>query len=407
MSFLESIWFKLIVIFVPLVIILGAGVFFVVTETMRREEALAFQEQLRIQDLEWEKQHRTSMVRIYQNLKLDHFLAAFRNFETLEAPSSSKADAHSEYYEALERTAKGLLKDEFLDEAEEAFRELQFVPEYEDEARSQIARIASLRRYESAKSFLQRGIELVEQERYRDAKGELQKAQLELDSVKLYGQDDTSEEEKKLRHYSGIAKHQVYLADARIYLDKAKRQLVQGNYDLVLNDMQYAAGNTGKAAFYNPSSPEVAEIREELLELQAELEYLVPNGIQIYNRWSENQIYTETEFFHLDGYSFEPSVEKENFLNLAMKYRMLVGEDDFYVVRYQVFLFDGRNFFNGHFLRNKDETGPKNIKEIVYVQEVPKDYRGVAVKRIDLRVYDSQNVLVSRAMRAFRAPNSN
>lgn len=401
-KFLDTMAFKIGIFAVPMLIVLVLVGLFSFRELQRREDTRAQREAAREAGFQWEEEFRSSMIRIYQNLKLNHYLAAFRNLEGMEPSVINKSKHREEFYEALNRIAQGLLDDEFLDEAEDAFRILQEVPEYEEIARVSIARIASRRRLASARQYLERSEALIQTERYRDAKAELRRAEMEFDSVALYGFDSIDEDLKKLHSLTRKAKYEVYLQDARLYIDDARKALHGRVFSKVNEAMQFAAGNVGRAAFFQPESEEVRELREDLVEIQAELSVQVPNAIPVHNRYEEERLEQRRRFFYLEGYSFDLLKSDPDKIEIGLKYRMQVPQDEFYIVRYEVFLWDGRHFFNGHYLQASDQLAPDEKKELVFRQEIPKRLRRSPIKRVDLKVYNEKNELISRVTRAFR-----
>lgn len=406
-KFFDGMMFKVLVVAIPSLCIVLLTAWILWSEQSKRSRHANEQERLRVAMRQWEDEHRSVMVRIYRNLSLEHYLAAYRNIEALSPPPEFRSTLYREFYEALNRIAHGLLEDEFFDEAEEAFRDLQFVREYEEGARAATSRIASRRRLDSARGFLSRGIELVEEERYRDGKNELEKAQLQLDSVRLFGLDDTEAEDRKLAAALHEARYQVFMMDARHHIDQARRLFVNRVFDAVVQEMQFASGNVGRAAFFKPESDEVGALRDELQELKAQLAYEVPNSMPIFNLYRPEVMDSAAPFFVLDGYHFDLLDEEEDQIQIGLRYRMRVNEGDFNIVRYQAFLFDGRHFFNGHYLRPEEGDSSEEVQALNFIQEVPVAYRNSPVKRLDLRIYDRQNRLLSHVTRSFLPPEAN
>ena len=131
-------------------------------QELRREQAL---NEIRAE----EERIQSTLVRVYQNLRLNHFLAAHRNLEALEGIEPQDPILKRDYYDAVSRVAEGLLENNFHDESEVLFTMLANQEQYEERAREAIGLVASSRRRDSARRFLDTGKELLAQKRYRDA----------------------------------------------------------------------------------------------------------------------------------------------------------------------------------------------------------------------------------------------
>jgi len=402
----EKNWFKWVAIGGSI------GLMFLVSSAFLAHHALqeraiqrakqAYQEQVR----EYDDKFRSTMVNVYQNLQLKHYFAAYQVIRTLHPPTKGMPDRRREYYEALVRIAQGLLDDDFMDEAEAVFQELHSMKAYEKVSKHSLDEIASKKRFDSAMKFLSQGKKSIDQKQYRDAANDLRKSKLEFESAKLYGVSSFDKEMKGLDHYDRIAKHYVHVQEARWNIEDAKKLLAHNHFEDVRKSMSKAVQHLIRAIYYNGTSPEVEELKKQLFNIQAELAYRVPNMVPIWNKVTPAQTKYYPEFFYLEKYDFDLSEIKQNKVRIAMTYKMRVDEGDYYVVRYKIFYFNGLLFFNGHFLMPKKGLAPEDSRKTVYIQDVPENFKGMAVKRIDLKIYDKTNQLLARINRVFRPPPS-
>lgn len=405
-SLIDAPWFKWAIIggtsFIMLII---AGVFITgeLIRQQRVEEAnLARAEFIR----EYENRFRRTMVRVYQNLQLEHYLAAYEIINDLEKPPSLLDAQTREYLEVLARVGRGLLEDGFFDEAELIFLKLLNEEDYKKEARKAIDQVLSNRRLKSAREIFESAKDLVEDKEWRMAANELKKARLEFESVKLFGVDSVDSDLKELAALEREARHWVHVQEAEWELEDAKVFMKKAIYDEVQTSMSRAAKHVGRAAFFKTDSQAVERLRRELFDLEAELAYRVPNLIPMFNAYRKEELELLSDYFFLQDFSFDISDLEKGEIKIGMEYSVKSTSVDFYVVRYKMYYFDGTKFFNGHYLIPKSaNSGEVEQKKLLFVQEVPEKFKGKAIKRIDLKVFDPQNRLISRINRAFKRPS--
>jgi len=400
----EKAWFKWASVGISLGFTLVIALVFYGKEWMHQAET----QQLRLKRdkafLDYEEKFRNTMVRIYQNLQLKHHLAAYKLYQELQPPPESLPNQYREYYETMERVASGLIDDEFFDESEKLFEKLLHTDGYEDEAQESIDKVGSHRRLESALRLLGSSRHLIETTHYRDAANEIKKAKLEFESVRLFKLQNVDKEMAELEKMNRISKHYVHLEEAKWRIEDAEKMKQAKRYTDVQADMSAAAEHIGRAAFFNPNSPEVVELRQRLFEMDADLAYIVPNLIPMWNLNRESDLESQNNYFFMTGYEFDLKDIQSNKIDIALKFKMRAQSTPYYVVRYKIYYFNGLSFFNGHFVLPKRSVKSGDEREIIYDQEIPEDFRGMPVKRIDLKVYDSANRIVSRVNRAFRRP---
>lgn len=345
---------------------------------------------------EYETRFRGNLVRVYQNLKLDHFLAAYNNLEDIEAPPAVYADIYREYHEVLWRIAKGLLETDFLNESEALFLKLQNSPEYEDRARESIIQIASRRRWQSARAYLEEGRKLLIEKRYRDASQEFRKSKTEYESVRLFKIHDVSAELAELAQLNRDAQFYIYYQEARETMEQARLALKNAFYQEAQEKIQRAGSLVVQAAFYGGLRPEAETLRQELVRLEAELAYRVPNALPVWNRIPLAEREAHESFFNLKSVQIEQTSPPK----ILLQYAMRLKPGDFFIVRYKVHLYDGRMFFDGRILR---EDSVADDARLYLERDTPATMRSVPVKKIEIRIYDSSEQLISSVQRAFRS----
>lgn len=404
---LDRPWFKWVIIASSFGLVLFVGGVFIVMEQARQaQEKREYEEKMaKIRELRLDAQ--TNLTRIYQNLQLKHFLAAYNVLEDFAQPPEILADQVSEYQDVVYRVAEGLLRDRFYDESETLFQRLLNTKDYDEKARDALAEIASSHRLVSARRLLAEAKILVKEKRWRDASNELRKAKLEYESVKLFGFQNVDEELKDLKSSFYESEHHVHLESARWELDDARKFLETGRIDEVQLAMSRAAQHVGRAAFFKRGTKEVLDLRQELLNLEAEIAYRIPNLIPIWNFFPKDEEALKTQYFYMQDYNFDLMENDPSKVRIGFTYSMRTSNSSYYVVRYKIYYFDGSQFFNGHFLTDAQLVAEptKQNHEIVYEQEIPEKFQKKAVKRIELKIYDENNVLVSKVSRAFRNPD--
>lgn len=396
----EQKWFQWSVIGLSLTLTASVAVFFMFQEVQRQQELEEQREALIEQREAYRNQFRTTMVRVYQNLQLEHFLAAYRNFESLPSPEGRlDRTALRDYEEALFRVGLGLLKNEFLEESEAVFEELKNSQEHGEDARARLAEVASLRRIEFGTRALEEGKALLEEERYRAALNELVRARQEYDAAELFDIHDLTTERERLAPLLREARHHVHLEDSEFHLSEAEMFVSLKEFDEAMQELGKASEHLARAAFYDETSKDIEEIQRRIRNLDAEIGFQVPNQQSIWNANSSSES-SETGFY-LSDYEFSPPQRENDRVKIGLSYVMEVPENEYFIVRYRIHFFNGLSFFNGHFLTEKE----KEDGEVLFDQELPEDFKHQAAQRIDLKVYNSEEELVSEVSRAFRQPS--
>lgn len=382
-------------VFLTAMIALG----FVLQQKSRIDEIEERREQ-RLEDRRaMEDQYRLVLARVYQNLKLNHFLAAQRNLEALESIWTEDPVLIREYNEAVFRIAEGLLENGFHDEAEALFLRLQQEPAYEDRAREAMAIVASSRRRDSARRLYETGKTLLEEGRYREASAELRKARLEFDSVLLFRVHDVSEEIAALGEQLRAANYHVAVMDTQYFIDTAKGFLEQGHFDDTQAQLRRAVSQLSRARLNRPQSERITKLREQIVWIENEIAYRMPNLMPILNRLQPRAVSEVDDFFLLESYDLQRNDER---VHLQLSYQMNLERDQFFVVRYRVHFHNGLHFQNGHFFDESLQTELGVPQKIVFDQELPEHLVGLDIKSIELRVYDSRHRMLSRVLRAYR-----
>jgi hypothetical protein len=366
--------------------------------TEERERAIT---EIQLQRQAVEEQFRSTLVRVYQNLRLNHFLAAHRNLEGLEELEISDPVLRREYFEAVSRVAEGLLENNYHDESELLFLRLQDQEQYEARAREAIGFVASSRRRDSARNFLSAGRELVQQKRFRDAAAELRRARLEFESVELFKVHDVSEEMKELASLLRDANYHVALAEAKTFIETAESLLETGVYLEAQTQLRRASVQLARARFHWLDSPEIEILRSKMLDIESEIAVRFPNSLPIENRYEVSRTSELEDFFVLENYNFK---KLEDRLQLELSYQMNLATYSSFIVRYQIFFFSGQHFSNGHFFTSEKNTKPGESQLVVIDQELPAHLLAQDIKTVDVRVYNPVHELVSRVTRAYRRP---
>lgn len=400
---LHKPWFKWIIIGSSFLMIgLVALVFFIKEAQRQAEIELKKQNQLR-EIADYRARYRSAVVRTLQNLQLDNFLAAYQIMKDLPAPPSLLKNETREYYDLIVRISRGLLNDRFIKEAQAGYERLLNVPDYDPIAREALSEIAANYRLRSARSFLADSKQLIREGLWRDAQNELSKANLEFESVRLFGKYDVSEEIAEVKQLMQIARHQVHVQSAKLDIQDAERFLASNNFQDLQAAMSRASQHVGRAAFYDSEAPVIEELRQKLFDLEAEFAYRVPNLIPIYNYYEKKQADVAEDYFHLSNYEFDISELDDLKINLQLVYDVRQTMQDYFVLRYKIFFHDGRQFFNGFYLE-AEKNGQLHRKRKLFEQEVPQVFHSIPVKRIEVEVYNQANQRISYLTRSFRRP---
>lgn len=346
---------------------------------------------------DYEARTRSNLVRVYQNLKLGHFLAAYKNMEGIETPLPAFVEIYREYNEVLARIAEGLIENDFLNEAESFLLRLQNVREFEDRARENLIKVASRRRWKSAQVYVAEGKKLLEQKKYQDAVAEFGKAKAEYESVKLFKIHDVDNELAALAILIRETRYYIVLGEAKIILSDAERSLTNNFFKEAQEHTQKAGGYVARAAFYGGQQAEVVALRKKLVALESEIAFRVPNSIPIWNRMALKDIDTKGHSFFLKEAQFD--AKERDKVKIQIKYAMEIRDKSHFVIRYRAILEDGRFFFDGRVLDSRvDEKDASASFEL----KVPVEWQNRKVKKVDLQVHDADDIQFSRVQRAFR-----
>jgi len=351
---------------------------------------------------QYEDSFRISMTRIYQNLRLDHFLAAYQNVNQMIKPEKWDRERVDEFAETVARIGRGLMQTGFLKEAEAMFVIVREFHHESKEAGDGLTEVESRRKLTYARGYLEEAKRNLDVGKYRQGFAELQKAEIELNSIRSQRFVNVDKEFGDFQNLVKDARFLTRIDDAKSAVAKARNAFGRGDYNATQDEMVKAANLTGRAAFLRPDSPDVAQVRQALRDLDAELAIAVPNSMPIYNFYSKEQLGRTSEYFHLDSYQFNIEPTPDQYLSIALNYQRTRGKE-FYVVRYRFFVEDGRDFFNGHFLMpREDQKADDELMSVIFQQEVPERFRGLPIERVEVGVYDESNNLVSKVMRAFK-----
>ena len=380
-----------------LLVVVGA-LYFQQQEKIKREQEREAQRQA---IFEYETRTRANLARVYQNLRLDHFLAAYKNIEDLETPDPRFVEVYREYHEILQRIARGLLDNDFLNEAESLLNRLRNAEEFENAAREMLIEVASRRRWKSARANMINAKKFLDEGRYQDAVAEFSKTKAEYESVKLFKIHNVDAEMAELASYIRQARFHIRLNEARGAMAEAQKSMEGGFLREAADRIRKSGDMVARAAFYGGAKPEILELRRKLVEMEAELSYRLPNSIPIQNRFTPAQFESLESFFFLESAEFDIKNYPGPIL-LNLKYRYRSSAPKTFVVRYKVHLMDGRFFFDGKLIETALSGGQEQRLEEVVQLEVPEIFRSQRVKKIELEVHDSKEVRYSFVKRAFR-----
>lgn len=380
-------------------LVIGAGF---LGNYLQERETDRITHQRYLEQKDYEDLFRSSMTRIYQNLKLDHFLAAFQNVKSMQRPKANDKTRVDEYLEVLHRIGQGLLKSGLLKESESVYamiREFDFNSELASEA---LTEIDSRRKLQFARSYLTEGKARLQEKKYRSALQELQKAEIELNSIRSNNFNEIKEETEDLGNLTREARFYTRIEDAEIRISEAQKAFNIKDFNKTQEEMTKASQFVGKAAFLRPDAPEIKKLRTSLRSLEIDLSYAIPNSMPIWNSKPKEMAGRDPNFFFLDAYDFDISEVSKNIVKVGMAY-MRHRDDQFYVVRYRIFLADGRDFFNGHFLMPRsDQAADTDVLKTTYEQEIPERFRGQAIRRVELSIFNQRDEIISRVTRAFK-----
>ncbi|MBN8554179.1 MAG: hypothetical protein J0L93_01945 [Deltaproteobacteria bacterium] len=372
-------------------------------DRVRIEQQIA---QKQKEEWNYQEKFRSAMYRIRQNLKLEHFLAAYKNLDTLPVPKESDQLMMDEYIEVLNRIGKGLLANHLLKESEEVFRTVRNYDGQIDQASESLSRIESKRNLDSARLHYSQGAKLFEQKRYRDAAAELQKADVELNSVQSLNFDDIKEDKEKVAAIYREARFFINLDDAELPLREAEQFLKLKDFKKTQTSLSKANQAVSRAAFIHPDAAEVKKLRQRILDIDAEMGYLLPNATPIFNAFVKEMVGKTPHYFYLMDYEFTPTMDKDRFITLGIKFQR-DQTDPYFVIRYRIYFQNGRDVFNGHFIMpSTSKIAEDGIESITYKQEIPEFFWNVGVRQMEIKIFDSHDVMVSQVSRAFRRRNS-
>lgn len=401
-SIFERRSFKIILIAVSSALVLGISAGIVGLGWYKKlEHARAIQAK---KDAEWEyrEKFRLGLSRVRQNLKLDHFLAAYKNLERLSAPPADDQVAKDEYAEVLNRIGRGLLQNQLLKESEDVFQTLREFEGNFETANSAISEIESKRRIESSHFHFAQGQRLYDEKKYHDAFGEYQKADVDLNSVENLKFDDIREEKEKLLSAMREVKFFLYKDTAEKHIRESEKLLKLKDFANVQGEIGKAAAAIGHAAFLRPTSEFLKPLRDKLDALDAELGYQFPNSIPIYNRFTEESVGKVPRVFRITGYEFDPNPDSQNTIRIGLKF-VRDNNEPYFIVRYRIYFSNNHDFFNGHFIMPDANTQSAALEgHTVYRQEIPERFKGIPIQRIEVRVFSSDDIIVSSIIRAFR-----
>ncbi len=394
---LKRLAFVVIIAF-PMVLFIAFGVDFWLERNSELAKSARMQAQREAAMWQYEDRFRTTMVRVYQNLRLGHMLAAYRNLESFQEPPASQTLLSEEYFEIIERIASGLLESRFLDESERFWQRLEAVSSYRERAEAALTRVAAYRLYQSALRYLQNGRQRLEEQLFFESINELKKAKLELDVLQQYEFLDLQEDMARWRDFFKMANYSFNQEKAKEYLVVASADLEGQNFAGAQRAMYLAAGHVGKMAYYSSEIDEsVSQLREALHFLRDDMGFRIPNSMPVYNLFSRENLHQFSNHFYLERVkvSFDSKFTRD--ITLDFELAAQTEGADFYVIRYKTYFFNGQVYFNSMILRNEAES-------LRIVENLPDRLKGAQVKRVDISVYDSSHVLISRWRQAFRRP---
>lgn len=386
----------------PLALFIVFGGNFFIERHYKLEKARQLQEEQEALMWEYEDRFRSTMVRVYRNLRLGHMLAAYRNIENFQEPPTSQILLYEEYFETLERIASGLLESRFLDESEKLWLRLEGIEEYQAKAEEALVRVSAFRMYQSALRYIQNGRQLLEEELFFESVNELKKAKLELDVLKQYDFLDLKEDEARWKEFFQSANYHHNHVKAKAHIDLALEALKIKDFGETQKTMYIASGHVGKMAFYSEehkSDKEVLSLREQLYKLRDDLAYQLPNSIPIFNFFEKDNLDQFSSHFFLKSVEINFDSNSPREIELDFDLSVQVERPEFYVVRYKTYFFNGQVYFNSKLLRS-------GMTDLKINEALPNHLKGAKIKRVDISVYDSRHVLVSRLMQAFKKPSS-
>jgi tetratricopeptide (TPR) repeat protein len=405
-SIVEHKAFKWIVIASSLFVVFAVTGGFLFKQYLHQREIGQEIAQRKEDDWNYREKFRSAMYRIRQNLKLEHFLAAYKNLDSVPPPKRSDPLMVEEYADVLYRIGKGLFANNLLKESESVF---QMVHEFQDrvpQANEALSEIESKRNLESARLHYSQGAKLFEQTRYRDAAAELQKADVELNSVQNLKFDDVTEDKVKVAAIYREARFHINLEDTEQPLKEAEQMLKFKDFKKAQSALAKAAKSIGKAAFIHPEAPQIKSLRGRLFDLDAEMGFLIPNSVPIRNNFPRELVGKTPRYFFLNDYEFTSVPDSNHFLTIGLKFER-DQKEPYFIVRYRIFFYNGEDIFNGHFLTPGDtKPDAEGVESVIYKQELPEGLWASGVKQIEVKIFDSNDVLISQVSRAFRRGNS-
>ncbi len=351
---------------------------------------------------EYEDQFTAWMTRLYQNLKLDHFLAAYQNVRNMPRPKPHDQRRVDEYVQVLNRVGRGLLKAGLMREAEQMFEMVRDYRRESSEASDALTEIDARRKLQFAKTYLAEAQEMLANKDYIGMLGELQKAQIELNSDAVAALEEAREARATLMELLPSAKFYTRILDAERFYEASKKAFYNRDFKRTQDRMSKAAELVGRAAFLRPLAPEVKRLRSELRNLEADISYAIPNSMPIWNRFARDRAGKDDLFFFLDSADFKVDTKDTHTVKLTFRY-LQYAPDAHFAIRYRIHLEDGTSFFNGHFILPKEGIHKADeVFETTYVQEIPERYQGKGVVRVEVKFFDHKDEVVSHIMRAFR-----
>ncbi len=395
-------WFKWVVIAITLITtmsIFGAGIW----KEYKHQQAIIEAKVAEYRAMrEYEDRFQSWMTRVYQNLRLEHFLAAYQNARKMPRPHFEDAPRVEEFVAALHRIFSGLLEANLIKESEEILAIIrEFAPNSTTAAEAFTA-VESKKKFEMAKRYLKDAEVSISQRNYRGAVADLQKADIELNTVIFPDMTPVLLEKDRRASLFRVARFHVLVDEAGRAVTKAREEFASKRFDTMQKAMSEAARKVGIAAFYDQESPVVREIRDDLHNLAADLAFEIPNSMPLWNKWAKEHVGRSDDFFYLVDYHFDLSQASQHIVRIGFDY-LRHRDDREYVVRYRIYFEDGSSFFNGHFLGPvQNKTLDTEMSSIVFEQALPERFFNRKVRRIELNVYNEDNILLSRVMRAFR-----
>ena len=349
----------------------------------------------------YEDKFRMGMVRIYQNLKLDHFLAAYKNLDLMPKPHRNDVQKVEEYLEVLHRIGDGLLQSQLLKESENIFLQIR---EYEgqiSDANESLGRIESKRRMENTKVLLEEGARLMKGQRFREANQEFEKANLELRSIESLHYDDVSHLWEVLNPQLIEARFYYHMDEVEKSIKTCEKLLGENRYRELNEQISRVSSLLSRAAFLKPHDPLVKRTRERLINLDAEIGFRLPNSLPLWNMFKAEDQGVADHFFLLENYDFSPQASEKGDVGFSLNFKADPREP-YFIVRYRIFFKGGQTVFNGHFITPDPTKLSEDLQSVEYLQEIPDALRKVPITRMEIKVFSSLDEIVSRVERAFR-----